>query len=231
MRRMELVSLRRSRHRLWSRLRSRPRRRHHHDVTHFGRLTLRVQQRRNLMGMSVRCGRDQQRVGHGRRIGGLETLNTRTSSLCRKGLLSEWKMAMPRGEALRLEQETVDASTPYPRIGVRHRRGGPARPGLGNQRIGLQFIQHFIALPAELLHLLRRWRSRKRAVGGIDLFLKPVRFRPKRHQFMHRAFILAERGDGLRDFMRAVRSARITTLLCSSFVVIFSSSTLTIPAV
>jgi hypothetical protein len=104
MRRMELVSLRRSRHRLWSRLRSRPRRRHHHDVTHFGRLTLRVQQRRNLMGMSMRCGRDQPRVGHGRRIGGLETLNTRTSSLCRKGLLSEWKMAMPRGEALRLEQ-------------------------------------------------------------------------------------------------------------------------------
>jgi len=74
-----------------------------------------------------------------------------------------------------LGEEALHLPQSDPRAGV-HNRGDqhPIRPGLRDERIGLELVQQLLALLANGLDLVRRCRCRQCLVGRLQLLAKLV---------------------------------------------------------
>jgi len=74
-----------------------------------------------------------------------------------------------------LGEETLHLPHSDPRTGVHNRRDQhPIRPGLGNERIGLEFVQQLLALLADSLDPVRRCRCRQCLAGRLQLLVELV---------------------------------------------------------
>ena len=72
---------------------------------------------------------------------------------------------------------------------------------LSDEGVGLHLVEQLLPLERQLLYLLRRIGRGQGLIGGIELLTKLIGFGPKRNEFLFRAFILPEGGNGLNDFV------------------------------
>lgn len=102
-----------------------------------------------------------------------------------------------------LDKEALYLPQSSPRAGAHDRRDQhPIRPGLRDERIGLEIVQHLLPLLADSLDLVRRCRGRQGLVGRLQLLVELVHLALERDELAPGILVLAERGNRLHDFVR-----------------------------
>ena len=91
-----------------------------------------------------------------------------------------------------LGKETLHLPKSDPRAGVHDRRNQhPIRPGLRDKRIGLEIVQHLLALLADSLDLIWRCRGRQGLVGRLQLLVELVHLDLESYELMSGILVLA----------------------------------------
>jgi hypothetical protein len=122
--------------------------------------------------------------------------------LSRDHLLRYLHVRIRRIQPPRRAQERLDLCQAEQRIGVdRWAHQHPVRPGLGDNRIGLDPIEDFLSLITDFLHLFGHTCGGQRLVCSLQFLMQLIHFRLQSHKFLTGILVLSQGGNRLDDLV------------------------------